>query len=255
MQSLVYSAILIILFSTTTRGQKSMYTNYLQLSQDFIYAAKAEGETVSYIDTLANADESDLERELDNDNTKKAFFINLYNAYTQVILKKNPDKYKKRNAFFNSKQINIAGHVLSLDNIEHGILRHSRTKWSLGYFGKLFPGKFERKFRVATVDYRIHFTLNCGAKSCPLIAFYSPEELNSQLDQATTTYLHNDAEYKRDQNTMYLPALMSWFRGDFGGKKGELKLCTKLNIVPAGVKSKIKYKHYDWHLYLNNFKN
>ena len=78
---------------------------------------------------------------------------------------------------------------MSLDDIEHGILRRSKIKWSEGYFNKLFPSKFEKENRVNKVDYRIHFALNCGARSCPPIAFYDPEKLDKQLDVATMIYL------------------------------------------------------------------
>ena len=38
---------------------------------------------------------------------------------------------------------------------------------------------------VDVIDFRIHFALNCGAKSCPPIAFYSYDKINDQLDLAT----------------------------------------------------------------------
>lgn len=207
-----------------------------------------------YLDSFAIADENIIAQQLKTDDDKKAFFINLYNAYTQYILKKDPDKYKNRKVFFKAKQFTFTSHQISLDKIEHGFLRHSRVKWSLGYFGKLFPGKLERKYRVKKIDYRIHFTLNCGATSCPAITFYDPENLNEQLDLATKVYLKDQAEYKIEDNILYLPALMSWFRDDFGGKKNILKLCKKLEIIPSNPKPTIKYKPYNWELYLNNYK-
>ena len=106
-----------------------------------------------------------------------------------------------------------------MDDIEHGILRRSKVKWSFGYFNKLFPSAFEKKHRVDTLDYRIHFSLNCGATSCPPIAFYKPEQLDKQLEVATKVYLSGEAAYNEADNTVALPALMGWFRGVFGGKK------------------------------------
>lgn len=69
------------------------------------------------------------------------------------------------------------------------------------------------------MDYRTHFALNCGAKSCPPIAFYKPEELNEQLDMAMKVYLQNETTYNQAKNIVELPAIMGWFRRDFGGKK------------------------------------
>jgi hypothetical protein len=249
-----YCTTIIIFFICTVVKAQYSQIDYLRMSQDFVYAAKAGGIADAYPDSLYQVDEKTLLQQLDNDDKKKAFFINIYNAYTQIILQKAPEKYKNRNAFFKSKQIPIAHHIISLDLLEHGILRRSKVKWSLGYFNKLFVGKFERMFRVSRVDYRIHFTLNCGAKSCPAIAYYRPEQLNEQLNLATNTYLQSEAIYNSEANVLQLPSLMSWFRGDFGGKRNEIKLCRKLNIIPASAKPQIKYKHYDWNLYLNNYK-
>ena len=250
----IYLTLFILGGFLQSKTQITAPINYIQMSQDFVYAAKADGDATPYLDSFAIVDEDVLSQQLKTDNDKKAFFINIYNAYTQYILKRNPDKYKNRNDFFKSEQIHFAGHNISLDKIEHGFLRRSRVKWSLGYFGKLFPGKLDRKFRVKKIDYRIHFTLNCGAASCPAIAFYEPENLDQQLDLATKVYLKTEAEYKAEDNELYLPILMSWFRGDFGGKKKVLKLCKELKIIPEDAKPSISYKPYNWDLYLNNYK-
>jgi hypothetical protein len=142
--------------------------------------------------------------------------------------------------------------MLSLDDIEHGILRHSKIKWSLGHLNKLFPGKFEKKFRVHSVDYRIHFALNCGAKSCPPIAYYAPEKIEAQLELATKNYLRSEVTLDTGKNVAYLPAIMGWFRGDFGGKKGMRSLLKKHGIS-QNVKPVIRFKKYDWNLFLNNY--
>jgi thiol-disulfide isomerase/thioredoxin len=226
----------------------------VQLSQQFIYAAKIGEATDSLVLALKNLPYNNLKNNLQSDEEKKAFWINLYNGFTQLILTKNPEQFKSRNKFFKRQQIEVAGKIFSLDNIEHGILRHSKIKWSLGYFSKWFPNKTEKELRVSEVDYRIHFTLNCGAKSCPPIAFYNPENLNPQMELAAKAYLTSEAEYNSKNNIAHLPALMSWFRRDFGGKKKMKQLLEKINIIPAGSNPKVKFKKYDWHLFLNHYK-
>ncbi len=226
----------------------------VNLSQQFIYVAKTGEPVESLIMKLKNLSYDSLKNSLSSDAEKKAFWINLYNGYTQMILKADADKYKERNKFFKAKQIEVAGKMFSLDDIEHGILRHSKIKWSLGYLNKLFPGKTEKDLRVDTLDYRIHFALNCGAKSCPPIAFYNPENLDQQLDLATRSYLTGEAEYDAEDNTVKLPALMSWFRRDFGGKKKMKLLLKKIQIIPEGSNPKIAFKKYDWNLYLDHYK-
>lgn len=227
----------------------------VQLSQDFMYAAKTGEEITVYITTLKDLDLAEIQSGVKTDNDKKAFWINLYNAYTQVILKNDPGKYERRSKFFGSRDITIAGKQFSLDEIEHGILRRSKIKWSLGHLSKLFQGKTEKVLRVDKLDYRLHFALNCGAKSCPPIAFYKPETIDQQLDLATKAYLRSEVEYDESANSVKLPALMSWFRRDFGGKKGMIQLLRKLSIIPPAATPRIKFKDYDWSLYLQNYKS
>ena len=228
--------------------------NYIRLSQNFLYAAKTGEVTRIYLDSLKNIDEPALATQLNTDNKRLAFWLNLYNGFTQVLLKRNPDQYKTRNAFFSSKQIDIAGHLISLDLIEHGILRHSKIKISEGYADKPFPSAFEKKFRVQKLDYRIHFALNCGAKSCPPIAFYEPGQINRQLDVAVKTYLKGEVEYHKEENRADVPAIMGWFRHDFGGKTGMLRILKVNKIIPENANPDIHFKKYDWSLYLDNYK-
>jgi Protein of unknown function, DUF547 len=235
--------------------QHTVDVNLMDISQALLLAAKTKEPTDSLTALLKKISVNELQNQLLNDDQKKAFWINIYNAYTQIILSKNPDQYKKRSSFFGSKQIIIGQRSLSLDNIEHDILRHSKVKWSLGYLNKLFPAHFEKINRVTKVDYRIHFALNCGAKSCPPIAFYKPQQLNKQLDIATKVYLTGESEYKETENKVYVPALMGWFRHDFGGKKKMKILLKELMIVPKDKNPSVTFKKYDWNLYLENYKN
>lgn len=237
----------------TMNSTKRSSNNLVALSQDFMYAAKTGEETNELIKKLKEISFEELQQGLKTDDEKKAFWINAYNGYTQALLRKNPEAYKNRNRFFKSRQIEIAGKNFSLDNIEHGILRRSKIKWSLGYFNKLFPGKTEKKLRVNELDYRIHFALNCGAKSCPPVAFYDPSNINAQLDIAGTAYLTGEAVYDKENNTLGLPAIMSWFRRDFGGKKKMLQLVKQKGIIPDEADPKINFNKYDWELHLNNF--
>jgi len=246
---------------TKTETKPTMSTNQkssnrlVQLSQDYLYATKTGSDAEALFAQLRQLDYGSLVSSLQTDNQKKAFWINLYNAYTQYFLRKNPDQYKDRGSFFKAKQINVAGKMFSLDDIEHGILRRSKIKWSLGHLNKLFPSKTEKELRVEKLDYRIHFALNCGAKSCPPIAYYNDNTLDAQLNLATKAYLSGEAEYDSAANTVKVPKLMSWFRRDFGGKKGIINILKGNGVLPAGVKPKIEFKDYDWNLYLDNFKN
>jgi hypothetical protein len=225
----------------------------IDVSQQLLLAAKTRQPTDTIVSVIESISIAQLKSQLINDRYKKAFWINLYNAFTQIILLQSPEKYQHRRSFFTDKIIVIAGESLSLENIEHDILRRSKLKWSLGYLNKPFPSSFEKQNRVQKVDYRIHFALNCGAKSCPPIAFYKPELIDKQLDVATKSYLEGNVVYEEDKNTVALPPIMMWFKGDFGGKKKVLELLKKIGIVPVDKKPQVSYSKYDWDLYLENY--
>ncbi|MEO7801951.1 MAG: DUF547 domain-containing protein [Ginsengibacter sp.] len=238
---------------TTMNTMQRSGNSMVAISQDYIYAAKT-GDTLAALSVkLKTLSYAELTDNLKNDNEKKAFWINLYNGFTQYSLKTHPEQYKSRNIFFRKKSIDVANEKYSLDDIEHGILRHSKIKWSLGYLNKIFPSKKEKMLRVDKLDYRIHFALNCGAKSCPPIAFYNDEKLDAQLDLATKAFLSGEADYDSGKHIIYLPKLMSWFRADFGGKKGLIKILRQHKIIPADASPAIRFKDYDWTLTLNNY--
>lgn len=247
----------IIIPITACNAQKTtLYTmpNPIYFSQDFLYAVKTGGGTQAYIDTLANIDLVQLLKDLHSQPQKLSFWLNIYNALAQYYLQTKIDLYNRsKNGFFSKKYIVIGGEAVSLDLIENGILRRSKYKYGLGYIGKLFPSAFEKQFRLDMEDARIHFCLNCGANSCPAIAFYKPEEIDEQLNLATDAYLKAETTFDKEKNIVYLPAIISWFRGDFGSKEELYLLLEKHNIILAKSRPAIKFKKYDWTLNTKKF--
>lgn len=228
-------------------------TSYNKLSEEMLIKLK-EGESVKDIqDKLAKTKQDELTKNLVNDNQRTAFWINIYNAYIIVILKEQPDKFKDRGDFFTAKQIRIAEHDFSFDDIENGIIRKSQFKFGLGYISKIFPPKIEQELRVSERDYRIHFALNCGAKSCPPVRIYKAETLDKQLQEATRSYLTEVVKYQSSENKVMVSPLMSWFRGDFGGKTGVLKILKDFKLIPEDKKPPINYADYSWELDINNY--
>ena len=71
---------------------------------------------------------------------------------------------------------------------------------------------------------------------------------------ATKAYLTGESNYNATENKLYLPAIMGWFRRDFGGKKKMINMVKALNIVPEKANPSIEFKPYDWTLYLENYK-
>lgn len=226
--------------------------NYLEAAVGMVSDIKNKSDVNSYIKTFEVANEDVLAAQLGTDAQKIAFWVNIYNAYIQVILSKNPEKYNDRSSFFKEKQINIAGNMVSFADIEHGVIRGSQHEYFLGYLKRPFASSFEKKFRVSQKDYRIHFALNCGAKSCPPVAIYDWTRLSDQLEQSTADYLKKFTSYSADEKTAYVTSLFSWFRGDFGGIDGIKDILLKFKLIPD-KRTRVKTSTYDWTLDLGNF--
>ena len=229
--------------------------NAVALSIQLLIAVQ-EGNSVSLtINELGSISVDQLSNDLNNVDERKAFWINCYNAFTQILLKeKSPDLLSQtsRTDFFSSKDIIIGGQALSLNDIEHGMLRHSSIWWSKGRLRKIAPTDFEKKFRVP-LDYRIHFALNCGAKSCPAIRFYDPKQMDDQLDLAMNSFLSSDVEYDKRTKTVTVSKIFDWYRGDFGGKKGIINLLWSHHLIPDDRKIKLNFREYDWSVLLHKF--
>jgi len=237
-------------------GDLALYSQeYPKSAIAFFYAVKRDDlhEASREVKQLAEASADILKRQLDTEAKAKSFWLNIYNTFVQYQLKRDPDLFKDRDAFFKDPSITIAGQKLSLDDIEHGIIRRSTNKYSFGYFASLFVTDFERKFRLEEIDYRIHFALNCGATSCPPIALYEADRVEVQLENATRSYLESHAKYDQKLNRVYAPALCSWYRGDFGGESGVVAMTHKYGIVPASRDPAVEYLPYDWTLRLSHY--
>jgi hypothetical protein len=202
---------------------------------------------------LAAIPEEKLKAHLDSEDKAKSFWLNAYNTFAQYLLKQDRSRFDDRNKFFSDELITIANHKLSLDDIEHGIIRSSKNKYSMGYVSKFSVGDFEKKFRLEKIDYRIHFALNCGAKSCPPIALYVSDRIDEQLDKSSSAYLKNNTKYNEQKNQILVPKLCSWFKADFGGEDGVREMLKKYKIIKKDLDPDIEYLDYDWTLSLSNY--
>jgi hypothetical protein len=245
--------IFFLLFSTCHAGEVPAQkpVNYLQASSEFVEALINNENPENFIKLFEFADIIQLQNQLATDEQKITFWVNVYNGYIIYILRRNPGLYNNRRSFFTNKQIKIAGKMWSFADIEHGILRGSQLEYFLGYMKKWFPSKTEKKLRVQNRDFRIHFVLNCGAASCPPVVILDIDKVNDQLHSATSDYLKNQSKYDASKNIVYTTPLFSWFRGDFGGKKGIKKILFQRGIIPH-TKVRIAYTEYDWTLHVSN---
>lgn len=200
-----------------------------------------------YLSALAAYDESDL-RPLRADRDRAlAFWVNLYNAGTQLLLERREGLYDsplRFLRFFRADAVTVAGHGLSLDEIEQGILRGCRSKYGFGYLPR-FPRSFERRYAIDP-DPRVHFALNCGAESCPAIRAYDPDAIDDQLDMATGSYLQGTVEYDPQADRVRLPQLFLWYYGDFGGHGGIRRLLREHGVVPADASPALRFSSWNW---------
>ena len=234
-------------------GSIDANNKYINLSIELMSAAKGKEEGLSIRKKLAEVHPDTLKGYLVTDNQKKAFWINVYNAHIQFFLSKKPERFENRGKFFGAKQITIAQKLLSFDDIEHGIIRSSKFKLALGLIKNPFAGKYEKQFRTRKTDGRVHFALNCGAKSCPLVATYDAANFDSKINEVAQNFLRKMSTYNKEENKIITTTLFSWFRGDFGGKGGIIKLLKNYEIIPKGADPEIEYDTYDWTLSLGNY--
>jgi hypothetical protein len=171
-------------------------------------------------------------------NEQFAYYANAYNAWTiKAILSKYPDIDSiKELGIFNTgpwkkKIVRLNGQMLSLDNIEHDVLRP--------------------QFK----DPRVHFAINCAAYSCPPLRSepFVGRRLDAQLDAATRSFINNPDRNYLDGDTLYVSKIFKWFAEDFNHdpvsfvlRYAEGSLKSELQARRASVK--VKYLPYDWSL-------
>lgn len=219
------------------------------LSEQLLLAVKKEEPYDSMLQELADYSTQEVAIQLFDDQRKNAFWINIYNACFQILRKyKGLDQSK----IYTKKQIEIARLAISLDDVEHGILRRYRYKYSLGFFGNPFVSGQVKKWSVNHVDFRIHFALNCGAVSCPPIAFYSVNDLEEQLEAASYAFIKAETQIDDKKRIIHISRLFLWFYNDFNRKKGIRKLLG--NYLDQDFSDyTLKYNPYSWEEFLDNY--
>ena len=192
---------------------------------------------VAYLTALVNTPISKYNR-----NEQRAYWINLYNALTiNTVLDRYPVKSIRdiniSPGLFSSgpwgkKLIRVEGEELSLDDIEHRILR---PIWR---------------------DPRTHYTVNCASLGCPNLAAkpYTANNMEAMLDEGARAYVNNPrGATVTGDGKLVTSSIYVWFKDDFGGsdqgviehlkKYAKPELAQKLARV-----TKISGDQYDWGL-------
>lgn len=191
---------------------------------------------MEYIKNLSNTKVRSLNRK-----EQLAFWINLYNALTiDVILDHYPVKSIRdidispgifADGPWGKKLVTIEGKAVSLDDIEHRILR---PIWR---------------------DPRIHYAVNCASIGCPNLQnkAFTAENTESLLEKGARDYINNPRDVEIKNGKLIVSSIYVWFKDDFGGTdKGVIDHLRKyaspqLNSTLETVKN-IAKDRYDWSL-------
>lgn len=160
-------------------------------------------------------------------NKKMAYWINAYNAATiKLILKNYPvSSITKLHGGkpWDQKWIPLGGKTYTLNNIENDILR------------------------PVYKDARIHFAVNCAAKSCPplLNRAWTEGNLNKYLEQQTKSFINDPAQNTIAADAVEISKIFEWYVGDFGNI---IEYLNKYSTTKINANAKVTYKEYDWAL-------
>ncbi len=177
-----------------------------------------------------------------SDEHRLAYWLNAYNVFTlAAIIDEYPisSVWKTRDGqFFQRARHVVGGRAVSLNEIEHEILR----------------GEFREP--------RIHFAINCGSNGCPALrpSAYVGDDLATTLRGATEQFLANEWNCRVDHaaRRIFISRLFKMYAEDFAGndgttsdyRAGVLRFVaqhTGLSLDQIGD-YEVVYNTYDWGL-------
>ncbi|NND09277.1 MAG: DUF547 domain-containing protein [Saprospiraceae bacterium] len=208
------------------------HQSFDQLLQKYVNAAGK----VNYKGFLADQEQLDAYLEslsgkspqADWSRSKKlAHWINVYNAFTiRLILDHYPVNSIQDISGgkpWDKQWIDIGGQTYSLNQIENDIIRPR--------FG----------------EPRIHFAVNCAAKSCPPLAnkAFTEENLNTLLEQQTRAFINNPTFNSITANSLQISKIFDWYGVDF---KNLIEFINKYAEIEISSDATVSYKDYNWNL-------
>ncbi len=206
--------------------------NYAALAGNRADATKLAG----YVEYLQGIDPRDHSRA-----EQMAYWINLYNAVTvKVVLGAYPVESIKHihegvvplTGPWNDVHANVAGQDLTLDQIEHGILR---PIWQ---------------------DKRIHYAVNCAAYGCPHLieTAFTAANTESLLEAGARAFVNSPRGVDIvDDDFVVISSIYDWYANDFGGTEESViehlihYADGELADFLAAFEGAIEYD-YDWNL-------
>lgn len=217
-------------------------------------AMLAERDDTPRLAALAGALRAIDPARLDDDRARTAFWINVYNALVCHGLAHRGARGSLllQRGFFSSAAYTVGVELYSLNVIEHGLLRANRRP-PLSPWRTLAEGDPRRARGPGGLDPRIHFALNCGARSCPAVGAYTASGLDAELDAATQSYIEQEASLDRGRATLTAPFLCRLYRGDFGDDAAIVRFVSA-HMTPSdrawidarAGRVSLRFGPYDW---------
>ena len=189
-----------------------------------------------YLDAMAGVVPADLTRD-----AQFAYWVNLYNALTvDTVLDHAPvDSIRDidispgwfSDGPWGKKLVTVDGADLSLDDIEHRILR---PIWR---------------------DPRVHYAVNCAALGCPNLRPrpFTADRLETMLDDGARAYVNHPRGARMTGDGLVVSSIYVWFQADFGGDDAGVIAHLK-RYADSGLTAKLAEAEgiadhgYDWTL-------
>lgn len=158
---------------------------------------------------------------------KLAYWINAYNAYTVKLI---VDNYPTKSILnldggktWDVKRIKIGDKKYSLNQIENDIIRP--------------------QFK----DARIHFAINCAAKSCPPLhnRAFTAENLETTLEARTAAFVKDKKHNVLSSNSASVSKIFEWYGADFGDLKAFLSKYSEVKLKKTAT---VTFQEYNWDL-------
>lgn len=195
---------------------------------------------------------------LNDDRSRMAFWVNVFNALVihAVIELGINESVKEVPLFFERIQYKIGNTLLTLSDIEHGILRGNEVP----------PYRLRKRFgtndsrvhlAIQKTDPRIHFALVCASRTCPPIEAYEAIKLDEQLDTSARVFINATTKASEAASALNISKIFKWYRVDF--QKNDVELIRFIAsylyddkqadwLAQNSEHIAITYLDYDWRL-------
>lgn len=229
------------------------------VGDDVDYSTLAKSEDFRQY-TLAAAELQRVQLTALNHDERIAFFVNCYNALCLhgYVSHGPPTSVIRRWIFFRGLSYRIAGLDMTLDDIEHGILRGNKRAPMIKFLQQLRPSDPKCQHVLTKRDGRIHFIISAGTRSDPPIRILDGENVQEELHVATVEFLSYSVKLDIEKRAVTLPRIFLWYADDFPTPERNL-LMWVARYLPAGTSQllvslvnestsapTISYENFDW---------